>query len=243
MLTVLDLFSGIGGFSLGLERTGGFKTIAFCEINEYCRNVLWRHWPNVPCFQDVRTLQGGSLEPVDVIAGGFPCQDLSLLGRGKGLAGARSGLWSEFHRLIAECEPRWVIIENVTALRGRGLGRILGQLAALGFDARWDCIPAASIGAPHLRDRLWITAHATRFGRREVVLNVNRSTELWPQDRQYSGCFADTVRERVRQSGVCGVVDGLPHRMERINALGNTVMPQIPELIGRAILEAEGIKP
>ena len=162
-MKVLDLFSGIGGFSLGLERTGGFETVAFCEIEEYPRRVLAKHWPHVPCYDDVRTLTADRLAAdgiaVDVICGGFPCQDISTAGKGAGLEGERSGLWSEIARLVGELRPRYVIVENVSALLGRGLGTVLGDLAALGYDAEWHCIPASYVGAPHRRDRIWIVAH------------------------------------------------------------------------------------
>ena len=163
MLQVLDLFSGIGGFSLGLERTGGFQTVAFCEIDPYCRRVLAKHWPDVPCYDDVRALSAERLAAdgiaVDVICGGFPCQDISTAGKGAGLAGERSGLWSEIARLVGELRPRYVLVENVSALLGRGMGRVLGDLAALGFDSEWHCIPASAVGAPHRRDRIWIVAY------------------------------------------------------------------------------------
>ncbi|MCP4000455.1 MAG: DNA cytosine methyltransferase, partial [Gammaproteobacteria bacterium] len=124
-LHVLDLFSGIGGFSLGLERTGGFKTVAFCEIEAYPRKVLAKHWPDVPQYTDVRELTGDRLRQdgitVDVITGGFPCQDISVAGKGAGIEGERSGLWSEIARLTGEIRPRYVILENVSALLGRGL--------------------------------------------------------------------------------------------------------------------------
>jgi DNA (cytosine-5)-methyltransferase 1 len=163
-LRVLDLFSGIGGFSLGLERTGGFETVAFCEIEDYPRRVLEKHWPGVPIYDDVRTLTADTLArdgiAVDVICGGFPCQDLSFAGRRAGLEGARSGLWSEYARLIGELRPRFVLVENVPGLLSLGMGAVLGDLAALGYDATWDCIPAAAVGAPHRRDRVWLIAHA-----------------------------------------------------------------------------------
>ena len=181
MLRVLDLFSGIGGFSIGLEKTGGFETVAFCEIEAFQRRVLERHWPGVPIFHDVRELSSQHLTAagvvVDVICGGFPCQDISVAGKGAGLEGARSGLWREFARLIGELRPAYVIVENVSALLARGLGDILGDLAALGYDAEWHCIPASAIGAPHRRDRVWIVAYASGAERRWVEPE-------WRQDRR-----------------------------------------------------------
>ena len=138
------------------------RTVAFCEIEPYCQAVLRKHWPEVPIFGDVRDLHAFDVGPVDVIAGGFPCQDISTAGKGAGLRGERSGLWSEYRRLIEECSPAWAIIENVSALRSRGLEEVLGELAALGFDAEWHCIPASAIGAPHRRDRIWIVANGCR---------------------------------------------------------------------------------
>jgi DNA (cytosine-5)-methyltransferase 1 len=136
-MRVLDLFSGIGAFSLGLERAG-MKTISFCEIDPFCRRVLAKHWPEVPCHNDVRELSAQHLTAagcgdIDLICGGFPCQDISVAGRGAGITGERSGLWREFSRLIGEVGPRYVIVENVAALLGRGLGDVLGDLASLGL--------------------------------------------------------------------------------------------------------------
>ena len=166
---VLDLFSGIGGFALGLGATGGFEPAAFCDNNPKCRHLLEHYWPEVPTYDDVCTITGERLVAdgvaVDAITAGFPCQDLSYAGLGAGLAGARSGLWFEIPRLVRELHDlgrpvRLLILENVSALLGRGLGTVLGDLAALGFDAEWDCIPAAAVGAPHLRDRIWIVAYS-----------------------------------------------------------------------------------
>jgi len=163
-MRVLDLFSGIGGFSLGLERTGGFSTLAFCEKDPYCQRVLAKHWPGVPIHDDITELDGRQFRgAVDVVCGGFPCQDLSLAGAQAGIDGSRSGLWAELARIIGEVRPRYAIVENVPALlsgdRGRWFGRVLGDLAALGFDAEWHCIPASALGAPHRRDRVWVIAY------------------------------------------------------------------------------------
>ena len=196
-MNVGSLFSGIGGFDLGLERAG-FHTSWFCEQDDYCTRVLNRHWPRVPVYPDVTTLTAGEVEPVDVLVGGFPCQDISLAGKGAGLEGARSGLWSEYARLIGELRPRYVIVENVTALLGRGFGRVLGDLAALGFDAEWDCIPASAVGAPHRRDRVWIVAYPSgegleghgapsEFKRKSPTLGAMGAANLWPTPTAWLG--------------------------------------------------------
>ena len=138
MLKVLDLFSGIGGFSLGLQATNEFETIAFCEIDPFCQKVLKKHWPNVPIFDDITKLGEGELNglgKVDVICGGFPCQDISCAGKGAGIHAARSGLWWEMLRIIRLVRPRYVLVENVAALLNRGLDEVLGSLAESGYDA------------------------------------------------------------------------------------------------------------
>ena len=163
MLTVGGLFSGIGGFELGLERAG-MRVLWHCEQDEFCQRVLARHWPDVPCYPDVRALAADAVPPVDILCGGFPCQDISVAGRGAGIDGARSGLWSEFARLIGELRPPYVLVENVPALLARGFGRVLGDLAALGYDAEWDCLPASAFGAPHQRDRVWVVAYPSGDG-------------------------------------------------------------------------------
>jgi DNA (cytosine-5)-methyltransferase 1 len=168
VLTVGSLFSGIGGFDLGFERAG-FEVVWQVEIDDWCRKVLAKHWPKVRRFSDVRGVSGGDLGIVDVICGGFPCQDISNAGTThegglQGLDGERSGLWSEFYRIVCELQPRWVAVENVGALTVRGLDRVLYDLAAGGFDADWSVLSAAALGAPHLRKRLLIVARrAVRF--------------------------------------------------------------------------------
>lgn len=161
-LNALSLFSGIGGLDLGLERAG-IRTVGQVESDPWCRRVLAKHWPDVPRHDDVRTAADWWLKEerphVDLIFGGFPCQDISNAGRRAGIDGERSGLWSEFHGLIRLLRPRWVLLENVAAILGRGAGRVFGDLAAIGYDAEWDCVPAASVGAPHLRDRWFAIAY------------------------------------------------------------------------------------
>ena len=153
-LKVLDLFSGLGAFSLGLERAG-MATAAFVEIDPYCCAVLAKHWPSVPVHEDVTTRDFKQGE-ADVITGGFPCQDVSYAGPRTGVSGARSGLYREVVRAIRLVRPRFTLLENVAALLGNGMGRVLGDVAEDGLDAEWDCVSVGELGAPHGRDRVWI---------------------------------------------------------------------------------------
>lgn len=245
-LRVLDLFSGIGGFSLGLERTDGFETVAFCEIEPFPRKVLAKHWPEVPCYEDVRTLTAERLRTdgitVDVITGGFPCQDISVAGRQAGIAdGTRSGLWSEIVRLAGDIRPRFVIVENVANLLagpserpGGWFGRVLGDLASLGYDAEWENIPAATVGAPHRRERIWIVAYPTQ----ERPIACLEGVSALKAARQSGGDFGRARIFGLDNPRVCDVDDGLSPELGGHYAAGNAVVPQIPELIGRAILSA-----
>jgi len=159
-MTIGSLFAGIGGLELGLELAGLGPTLWQVESNAYARAVLAKHWPNASReARDVRRAGAHNLAPVDIICGGFPCQDISTAGKGAGLDGKRSGLWSEFARIIRELRPSVVIVENVAALLRRGLDRVLGTLAELGYDAEWSVLSAADVGAPHLRRRLFVIAY------------------------------------------------------------------------------------
>ncbi len=238
-VNVLDLFSGIGGFSLGLERAG-MRTVAFCEIDPFCQRVLAKHWPGVPIFDDIRKLKGphligrvnGSLiTTVDVICGGFPCQDISAAGNLAGIDGGRSGLWSEYARIIRELRPRHVIVENVSDLRSRGLGNVLGDLESLGFDAEWHCIPASAVDLPHARERIWIVAHC--YGLRKL----QQGWGLREKRGRYRN-RSEAIDWVLSGGGILRSNDGVPAGLDRIAALGNAVVPQIPEIIGRAIMNA-----
>lgn len=245
-LRLLDLFSGIGGFSLGLERSGLCKTVAFCEIEPFPRKVLAKHWPGVPIYEDVRTLTKYDLAAdgiaVDIICGGFPCQDISTAGKGEGLAGKRSGLWSEIARLVCELRPQFVIVENVSALLGRGMGAVLGDLAKIGYDAEWHCIPASYLGAPHRRDRVWIIAYPKCERRPEMAL-FNFTSDGSIQNSGWETINAGPLvgacswQDWEKQSGICLVGNGFSDGVARCKAVGNAVVPQIPELIGKAILK------
>ena len=158
MLKVLDLFSGIGGFSLGLERTGGFETVAFCEIEDYPRKVLSKHWPDVPIHKDVRELTSEQVGHVDLICGGYPCQPFSHAGKRQG-AGDDRHLWPEVKRLMATIRPTWGLFENVAGHISMGLDEVLSDLESEGYAAWTVVIPACAVDAPHRRDRVWIVAH------------------------------------------------------------------------------------
>ena len=235
-----SLFSGIGGLELGLERSiPGAHTVWQVEQNEYARAVLAKHWPNARRYQDVKEVGAHNLEPVDVICGGFPCQDVSVAGKGAGLDGARSGLWTEYARIIRELEPRYVVVENVSALLNRGMGRVLADLAACGYDAIWDCIPAAAVGAHHRRDRLFFVAH-TDSTRLERHRTTGDARQVCPQ--KTAGLFRRSLQsasawEPEPQLG--RVANGVSRRVDRLRCLGNAVVPQVAEVVGRVIMELE----
>ena len=172
-----SLFSGIGGFELGFEMTGEFETVFQVENNPRARRVLAKHWPAVERFDDVRTVNAVTLPQCDILIGGFPCQDLSIAGRRAGLDGDRSGLWWEFQRLIGDIRPRVAVLENVAGLFTAGFDRVLGSLAEIGYDASWTVISAASQGAPHKRDRVFIVAYPALRPRRLSDRPKNEETQ------------------------------------------------------------------
>lgn len=276
-MRVLDLFSGIGGFSLGLERAG-MTTVAFCEIDPFCRQVLKKHWPDVPIYEDVTKLSKEQLDAdgigVDLICGGFPCQDISEAGHRTGIEGARSGLWKQYARLVGEIRPSYIIVENVSELLVSAIGVVLGDLAEIGYDCEWHSIPAANIGADHLRERIWIIAYPTLArtaqselcGRQQCQAQVGKDAAQDYADpdgtRLAWGLSPVTIGEDARNisawlglaissappfppiNRTCSPVlgrneNGIPGRVDRIKSLGNAVVPQIPELIGRAIMAAQ----
>jgi len=307
VLKTLDLFSGIGGFSIGLERAG-FETVAFCEIDKYCRLVLKKHWKDIKIYPDVREItrqqyEQDGCELPEVITGGFPCQPFSVAGRQKG-TGDNRYLWPQMFRVIKEFKPRWIIAENVRGIiniqHGMVFERVHTDLESQGYETQTFIIPAAGVGAPHRRDRVWIVANSrrtirgeqssrnkegigsgtsqetkrsadsdsvTRSSEREKIMadsNVNR--EKWNQSEnrkgsrleQSSKAVANSKRvyvqgqqdrprqEQSRRSGwwdiepdVGRVADGVQGRIYRLKGLGNSIIPQIAEEIGRAILKAE----
>jgi DNA (cytosine-5)-methyltransferase 1 len=227
----LALFAGAGGGILGGHLLG-WRTVCAVEIDPYCRAVLQqRHedgiLPSFPIWDDVRTFDGREWTGVvDVVSGGFPCQDISIAGKGAGITGARSGLWTEMARIIGEVRPQFAFVENVPALTGRGLDTVLGDLAALGYDAEWIVLGADDCGAPHKRKRLWIMAHSLKQpgdGRRNgTSRRIGESGEII-QDAGRGGREKTWMPEH--QSGVGRVANGVAHRVDRLKAIGNGQVP------------------
>lgn len=224
----MDLFSGLAGFSLGLTAAGTARTVVFSEVDDHCCAVLAQRYPTTPNFGDVSTLRFD--EHIDVITGGFPCQDISISGKGTGIGGSKSSLWFSMLEQVRRHTPRWIIIENSPALRTRGLDVVLSGLSALGYYAEWHCIPCTAVGAPHSRDRIWIISYPASVGDRlpeGQVLSRRHFLEhfsRWPSEPSFPR-----------------VVDGVPQQKQRLKALGNAVCPRLVYVIGQAINEVEGM--
>ncbi len=303
-LTFGSLFAGIGGFDLGFERSG-MRCKWQVEIDEFATRVLAKHWPNVRRWPDVRTWPQPDTERVDVICGGFPCQDISYAGLGAGLSGERSGLFFEVVRVVRQLRPQIVVLENVASLLTRGLDVVLGTLAQIGYDAEWDCIPAAAVGAPHIRDRVFIIARLSNTESERLGKRRPRRTARARSGKENTASVADSPCELLNGSGggaskarrrelavggtdvpdaigdglqgqrisgassgassgafarratarspatritrsdwwdaepdVGRVANGVPDRVDRLKGLGNAVVPQVAEYIGRRIVAA-----
>jgi DNA (cytosine-5)-methyltransferase 1 len=251
-MKVGSLFSGIGGFDLGLERAG--MEIAWqCEIDPFCIKVLAKHWPNVPKYGDIKQLRGCDLEPVDLICGGWPCQPFSTAGKCRGKEDDRY-LWPEMFRVIQEVKPRWIVGENVANFANMELEQALSDLENAGYEiAPPFIIPACSLGADHVRKRIWIVAHANPFRRcgrncsTDLLFKVSRKAapkrgtngSIFEMDEGSCGKFFSQWSPWAHQPRMVRVVDGIPNGLDRLRALGNAVVPQIVEIIGRAIMEIE----
>lgn len=224
-MRVLDLFSGIGGFSLGLERAG-MTTVAFCEIDPFCQRVLAKHWPEVPIHDDITKLDGRAYRgAVDVVCGGFPCQPFSTASSGKRYGETHdSYLWPEMLRVVRESEPAWVIGENVAGLESMALEQVVSDLEAVGYEVMALRIPACAVGFPHRRDRIWVCAYADRESESRCSVDAEMAGSAM------LGQSAGGAR------GANGLPAGLDARRRR--ALGNAVVPQVVEQIGRAVMGA-----
>lgn len=282
MITIGSLFSGIGGFELGLERAiPNSKTIWQCEQNEFCRKVLKKHWPDATIYTDITKMDTQNVPFVDIMCGGFPCQDISLAGKGEGLNGKKSSLWWFMHGCISRLRPSVIVLENVPAITFRGGIDVVGAITELGYDCEWGIIPAGGpkgFGAPHLRKRWFLIGYITHPTRGTSSHRKRRTEEETQRETRESSSIAgkfhcgtdtngnathpnhrpksekiQTGREKyvMRNSGknnywsgfptqspLCGRDDGISHRVDRLKALGNAIVPQCSEYIGKRILEA-----
>tara|TARA_R100001443_G_scaffold55203_1_gene66455 strand:- start:3613 stop:4521 length:909 start_codon:yes stop_codon:yes gene_type:complete len=297
MVKIGSAFSGIGGFELGLERAiPNSKTVWQIEQNPFCQKILRKHWPDAKIYDDVREVGVHNLEPVDIFCAGFPCQDISIAGKGEGLDGKKSGLWWECFRIISELRPRIIVLENVSAITFRGGREVVGSLTSIGYDrCEWQVISARMFGAPHIRKRWFLVGHAsnTNNGPKTTEVQAGRSEHVvcdtggwsnvaYTNSKSKPDCShhaqtlegdtaytiskhskeqsIDTIRmEQERQSKyrssqsnrtyegnywqrhapqspVCRVDDGIPNRVDRLRALGNAIVPQCSEYIGKCIV-------
>jgi DNA (cytosine-5)-methyltransferase 1 len=250
MVKIGSLFAGIGGFELGFERAiQKAETLWQVEQNKYCQQVLSKHWPNAKIYNDVRDIKKGNVEPIDILLGGFPCQDLSLAGKGAGLNGKKSGLWWEMHRIIGEIRPRVVVMENVAAINIRGLDAVCGSLVDIGYDIEWTTISARQFGAPHMRKRWFGVAYSD--GKRSQTINnfavgfERKKTGVQLFTTGGRGSNSDDRKrnywtENSRPHPIRRMDDGVSSRMDRhrIQALGNAIVPQCSEYIARCVLES-----
>ena len=229
-LTFGSLFAGIGGFDLGFERAGMVCKWQV-EINDYANRVLAKHWPNVHRERDIRECGRHNLEPVDVICGGFPCQDISRARQGerRGVDGEKSGLWFEFSRIISVLRPRFIVLENAAELTVRGLDRVAGQLVELGYDSEWKIHAACDAGAKHIRERCYVLSYPIGFGN---GLEKKTICSGWQKPEHSSWWSSEPAVRRV--------ADGVSNRVDRLRCLGNAVVPQVAEWIGRRIVETVG---
>jgi DNA (cytosine-5)-methyltransferase 1 len=230
-----SLFAGIGGFDLA-ARWMGWSTAWYSEIDPYACAVMRKHFPTAVNHGNITRFRGFTAEPVDIITGGFPCQDISFNGRGAGIDGARSGLWQHFARIIDETLPRWVVIENVAALRARGLERVVSDLTEIGYMGSAHIIPARAVGADHERERIWIIANP----------EVERVERLWPEGQSFAPALDRPllpVRDRDGQwqvePDVCRAIHGVSRRVDRLRCLGNAIVPQVAYAIFREIERVE----
>lgn len=225
-MRVGSLFSGIGGLDLGLERAG-MEVIWQVEQDPFCNKVLERHWPEVKRYGDIKEVDWSGVEKPDLICGGFPCQPFSQAARGRN---PQKSLWGEFARALAYLQPSYAIVENVPAILRweRGIREVLGDLASMGYVSEWATLPAAAFGAPHKRARLWLVAYP--YGDSEPDSPFYAEAPELPQSDFYKWLWSDP-------SLIVRMDDGIPSRVDRLRALGNAVVPQCAEWIGRRILE------
>ena len=255
-----SLFSGIGGLDLGLERAG-MTCLWQSEINPYASRVLKKHWPATPNLGDINDIDWRTVPTVDLVCGGYPCQPFSYAGSRNGTNDPRH-LWPRFADCIRILRPRFALLENVTGHLSLGFGDVAADLATLGYNAQWDCIPAAAVGAPHLRDRIFVIATRNdgmdTYSDSEPNVSLNAATQPWPTPMAYTdSSFSERECKPVRrpaqrtnahissvtrsnwtsEPNVGRMANGIPHRMDRLRALGNAVVPQVAQHIGHIIMD------
>lgn len=240
MITVGSLFSGIGGLDLGLERAG--MTVKWqSEIQPYSCRVLKKHWPDVPNLGDIKNIDWENVEVVDVIAGGYPCQPFSTAGKRNGTDDPRH-LWPYFRNAISRIRPRIALLENVPGHLSMGASAVIGDLAKIGYDCEWATISAASVGAAHKRERLFIIAYpdqrSMEFSHQRGISpeSVTTGRKILQPFNASSSNNGATHSDWFSKSGVGRIANGVPHRMDRLTGLGNAVVPQVAELVGRMIM-------
>ena len=220
----LALFAGAGGGILGGHLLG-WRTVCAVEWEAYPASVLCARQndkilPTFPIWDDVQTFDGKPWRGiVDVVSGGFPCQDISAAGKGTGIEGARSSMWNHMARIIGEVRPKFVFVENSPLLVERGLALVLGDLAEMGFDAKWMCLSASDIGAPHQRNRVWIVGYTPGIGLPESGVDIWKHPEKWQKHtRNWQG-------RRVDKPEISGMVNGMAAGLDRLKAIGNGQVP------------------
>lgn len=239
-LTMVDLFSGIGGFSQAAT-WAGFEPVLACEIDQFCMKIYAKHFPGVPIYPDIRSLHAKAIrrytgyQAITLVTGGFPCQDISYAGKGKGIEGEKSRLWEDMFRVISVVQPHFVLVENSPALLKRGMDRVLGDLSYIGYDAEWEVIPASFIGAPHRRDRLYIISYPNGllWGKR-MGLIFDRAAPLYESYRKE--CQGLWMETSCPAPGMDDGVSGKPYR-HRAKAIGNAVVRQVVYPVLKTIAE------
>jgi DNA (cytosine-5)-methyltransferase 1 len=239
----LDLFSGIGGFALA-ARWAGIETVAFCEKDTFCQNVLKKHWPDVPIHNDIKDFDGTQFTGIDLLTGGYPCQPFSTAGKRKGANDPRH-LWPEMFRVIQQAKPTWVLCENVEGHIANGLDSVCDDLESAEYEVQPLVIPACAVESPHIRTRVWIIANSISNGGQRIM-EVSRKAEAtnagqWgQQDGELIQTDPRSAKTGWRNGWgfaprVCRVDDGIPNRVDRVKSLGNSIVPQVAYEILRAI--------
>ena len=237
-ITFGSLFAGIGGFDLGFERAG-MSCEWQVEIDEFCQKVLTKHWPDVPKFGDIRDVGKHNLRTVDVICGGFPCQPFSVAGKQEGDRDDRH-LWPEMLRVISELKPAWVVGENVPGIIPIFLDEAISNLETEGYTCEAVVLPACAFDAPHRRDRIFVMAYSASNGRNQVESPIKRGAGSQETVGETTNRGISARGEGwIPEPSVGRVANGVPNRVDRLRGLGNAVVPQVAEFIGKVIVNAD----